>query len=118
MREYSRHGSLIIACDVDDTIFDFHANGVGHARVINLLKSCQSLGFHICLFTASPKSRWPEILAHAESLDLKIASINKNPIELKYGHDGKMYYNILLDDRAGLGQSCDILERVINQIRP
>lgn len=35
---------------------------------------------------------------------------------MPFGNHGKMYYNILLDDRAGLGQSLDILSQTLENL--
>jgi hypothetical protein len=48
--------------------------------------------------------------------NITIASINENPIDLPFGNNGKIYYNILLDDRAGLGQALDTLNKTIELI--
>ena len=49
-------------------------------------------------------------------LKIKITGINANPIPLPFGNHGKIYFNILLDDRAGLSQSIDILNKLIDKI--
>jgi hypothetical protein len=48
---------------------------------------------------------------------LVIDSINENPINLPYGHHGKIYANIYLDDRAGLNEALNILEFAMYKIK-
>jgi len=48
---------------------------------------------------------------------IKISSINKNPIDLPFGNHGKIYYNHLLDDRAGLESALKILKSLIDRIQ-
>jgi hydroxymethylpyrimidine pyrophosphatase-like HAD family hydrolase len=115
--EWTRHPKLLIACDFDDTIYDFHNNNTEHKMVIELLKKCNELGFYVTLFTASKPERYEFMRNHMKELGVKIDAINENVIELKYGNNGKIYYNILLDDRAGLGQAYTVLSSVIEMIK-
>jgi hydroxymethylpyrimidine pyrophosphatase-like HAD family hydrolase len=112
--EYKKHEKLIIAVDFDDTLFDFHKKGFTYGKVINLLKECQNLGFYIVIFTGNENELL--IREYCKSLGIEISSINENPIKLPYGNGRKIYYNILLDDRAGLGQAVEILEMLISKI--
>jgi hypothetical protein len=114
-KEYTKHKKLVIALDFDDTIFDFHNTGEKHEDVVNLIKRCNKLGFHIVIWTASAPDRYLDIRRHCEQLGISISEINRNPVglPLKYGHWGKIYYNILLDDRAGLGQAYQTLLAVV-----
>lgn len=117
-KEWEKHNSLIIAVDFDDTVFDFHKAGTNHDQVVALLKECVGLKFHIVVFTASAPERHDDIRKHMESIGVPIAAINKNAIEgLKYGHHGKIYFNILLDDRAGLQQAYITLNTVVKMIK-
>jgi hydroxymethylpyrimidine pyrophosphatase-like HAD family hydrolase len=115
--EYQKHKKLIIACDFDDTIFDFHGRGSSHEEVIQLLKECNALGFYVVLFSASKPERYPMMMEFTKNLGVEVACINKNVVELKYGNNGKIYYNILLDDRAGLFQAVTTLRAVIEKIK-
>jgi hypothetical protein len=114
--EWKKHPKLLIACDFDDTVFDFHQRNQSHQMVIDLLKKCNELGFYVTLFTASKPHRYDSMREHMESLGVKIDAINQNVIELPYGNNGKIYYNILLDDRAGLWEAVRILTSVISKI--
>lgn len=115
-REYKQHPKLIIAVDYDDTLYDYHKKGYTYEDTINVLKRCQAHDFYICIFTGSPVDKYPSILSYCEQLGLKIASINKNPIPLPFGNDGKMYFNVLLDDRAFLGGTIEILNKLLDKI--
>ncbi len=115
-KEYSLHKKLVVAVDFDDTIFNYHGKDFSYPKVINLLLECQKLGFWICVFTGSPLDKYPSIHEYMDKIGIKIHTINKNPFPLPFGNDGKMYYNILLDDRAGLGQACEILRKVLDRV--
>lgn len=114
--EYARHKKLIVACDYDDSVYDYHGKGYRYNRVISVLKRCTALGFYIVPFTGSPLDKYESIYAHFATLGIKVSPINTNPFPMPFGNNGKMYFNILLDDRAGLGQSLDVLEQVLDYI--
>ena len=115
--EYKKYGKIIVATDFDDTIFDYHKKGYTYTKVIALLKECQELGFYICVFTGTPKVKYVEIVAYCKEIGLNIASINENPFPMPFGNDGKIYFNILLDDRAGLRESYGILRNLVDEIK-
>lgn len=115
-QEYKKHPKLIIACDHDDTLYDFHNKGYDYSDTINVLRRCQEHGFYIVVFTGTPKEKWNDIFAYWDKLGINITGINKNPINLPFGNDGKIYFNVLLDDRGGLGQTIEVLNKLINKI--
>jgi hypothetical protein len=114
--EYVKHRKLIVAFDYDETVFDYHKKGRTYEKVINLLRECQDLDFYLVLFTACDPSQYEDQRNYLRELGIEIASINENPIDLPFGNNGKIYYNILLDDRAGLGQAVDILQTLVTRI--
>jgi hypothetical protein len=116
VREWQKHPKLIIAVDADDTVLPYHLNGDTHERVWEILKVCYHKGFYIVGFTASIPSRYSMIEQLFIEKGISLSGINKNPIELPFGNWGKIYYNILLDDRAGLGQALDTLEIALTLI--
>jgi hypothetical protein len=116
LREYNTHKKLIIAFDFDDTVFDYHRKGGKNETVLALLRRCQQLGFWLVMFTASAPERFPEMIQYMQDQGIEVHSVNKNPINLPFGYHGKIYYNILLDDRAGLGQAVETLTAVLDRI--
>ena len=115
--EYDKYGKLIVAFDFDNTIYDFHNNGGDYSEVIELLKECIKLEFDLILFTVdedpnkvSEKVQW---LVSNDLWNYKSSHffINTSPI---FSRSRKPYYNILLDDRAGLEESYNILKQVID----
>jgi hypothetical protein len=108
--EWEQHGKIIIACDFDDTISPWKMHGADFKHVISTLKVAQQTGAYIVIFTACDESRYAEIREYCSKEGLKIDSINKTPIDLPYGKNGKVYANIFIDDRAGLNEALNILE--------
>lgn len=117
--EWRTHGKIIIAVDFDSTIFPYHTlnNKEDIERTIYLVKKAHEIGAYIVIFTASVESRFDFIREYCESIKVPIDSINKNPIELPYGNNGKIYYNLNICDRSGLNESLNILEEVINEMK-
>lgn len=116
-KEYNKHPKLIVAVDFDDTVYDFHKQGTQHTRVLDVLRKCNEFGFYVVLWTASTPERFNFMKEYMEEKQVHIDAINENPIPLPFGNHKKIYYNILLDDRAGLGQALDALEILINDIK-
>ena len=116
-KEYIKHKSLIVACDFDDTVWPFHNQADTHKLVLNLLKDCSDLGFHIVIYTASKPERFDFMRRTLENAGIRVASVNKNAFDLPYGNDGKIYYNILLCDRAGLASSFKILNSIVKRAK-
>lgn len=112
-QELERHGTLYVAFDFDNTVYDYHDQGWVFHRVEALLKHCKTLGFKLILFTAKEsQSEIDECVAYCKERGYEPDYINESPIM----NTKKPYYNILLDDRAGLSSAVSILEKVINKI--
>jgi hypothetical protein len=115
---YQKHNNIIIACDFDETIYPFHNPSEKFEKVIELLQECSKLNLTIIIFTSGLNERHIFMREYCQNLDINIYGINKNVDSMKYGREGaKVYYNILLDDKAGLGQSYQILKETISKIK-
>lgn len=116
LEEYYKYGKLIVAFDYDNTIYDYHDNGGDYSEVIELLKDCSKLGFELLLFTT--EEDFTKLLNKANSVKNLLGTndfgINKSSI---FSESKKPYYNILLDDRAGLEESYEILKYVVDEIK-
>ena len=112
--EYTKYGNLIIGVDFDDTIYDCHANDYVFPATTDVLKEAQALGCKLCVWTANAD----KALVHSvwADLGLTINYYNESPIKF---HDDqvKPYFNLLLDDRAGLGDALYSLITVIVLIK-
>ena len=115
--EYKKHPRLIVACDFDSTVFPWKLpEDTDFSDTFNVLHRAAKHKFFIVLFTASALERWQEMIKYMADRGIEVAAVNRNIINLPYGDFGKIYYNILLDDRAALGQSIEILNKLIDRI--
>ena len=100
VEDYLKHKNLIIAFDFDNTIYDYHKTGEDFSEVADLLKECSDLGLTLILYTAQEeKSEIDWRVKYCEDLGLKVSYVNESPVMKE---SKKPYFNILLDDRAGL----------------
>lgn len=116
LEEYHKYGKLIVAFDYDNTIFDYHNNGGDYSCVIDLLKECVKLGFEMVLLTTEENVFKLNDKASSAFHLLDCETINVNTSSL-FPRATKPYYNILLDDRAGLEESYEILKYVVDEIK-
>lgn len=112
LREYRLHGKLIVAYDFDNTVFDYHMNGGTYDNIINLLNRCHKLGFYLIVFTCNHESKYEQIANYLNKSNIPYSSINENCPDIDFAHN-KIYYNILLDDRAGLISAYEDLKYVV-----
>lgn len=99
VKDYNKHGKLIIAFDFDNTLFDYHCVGDEFPKLTNILQRARDEGHILVLFTANEGLKLSMIRNHLHTLGLNTQYVNESPV-LKGTR--KPYYNILLDDRAGL----------------
>lgn len=112
-QDYLAHKSLFVAFDYDNTVFDYHSEGINYEAIVKLLKTCKSYGFTLILFTGNEGEKLDIIKQDLIERDIPFDLINENPLM----KTRKPYYNILLDDRAGLKESYNNLKRLTDEIR-
>lgn len=117
-KEWKQHNNLIIAVDFDDTISPWGLNFQDDCNmVIKKLQEYQKQGAYVVIFTACNTNRFEEIRNYCDKVGITISSINKNPFDLPYGNDGKIYANAFLDDRGGLLETLEILDGALANMR-
>jgi hydroxymethylpyrimidine pyrophosphatase-like HAD family hydrolase len=112
VNEWVKHKSLVIAYDYDNTVFDYHNIGYNFENTIKTLRECKEYGAKFIVFSCSPKDRHPEMINYLNDNDIPWDTINENIVKL-HGGEGKVFYNILLDDRAGLKSAYSILNMAL-----
>ncbi|WP_298781880.1 hypothetical protein [uncultured Polaribacter sp.] len=112
-QDYLAHKSLFVAFDYDNTVFDYHSQGINYEAIVGLLRICKSYGFTLILFTGNEGEKLDVIKQDLIERDIPFDLINENPLM----NTRKPYYNILLDDRAGLKESYENLKKLTDEIR-
>ena len=111
--EYEKYHNLIIGFDFDNTICGLDNESI--SKVILLLQECKKLGFTLCLYTISTSEEWLAWkVKYCEYFGINPDYINDSPV---LRGNRKPFFNILLDDRAGLTEACICLENVVNYIQ-
>jgi hypothetical protein len=110
IKAHKQHGKIIVGVDFDDTVFPFNkdeGNVKRCARVVELLKNNRDV-ITICLFSVADK----QSLVYKEHImdlyGIKPDYINESPI-VKWGVCNKPYFNIQLDDKAGLNEALETI---------
>lgn len=114
--EWEKYGSLIIAFDFDNTVFDFYRAGHTFKQTIELLRECHKMGFRLTLFTSCNDDRMEEIKSYLKENDIPYDGINDTPEYIPF-NGRKIYFNHFLDDRASLGSAYRILKETIFRIK-
>ena len=96
--EYLKYDNLFVAFDFDNTVFDYHKVGDTFPKVESLLRELKDLNITLILFTGNEGDKLVNIVEYCKNNGYEPTFINENPIM----DTRKPYYNILLDDRAGV----------------
>lgn len=115
-REWKEHNGIIVAFDFDNTVFDYHNNGDVYDSVISILRTCKDMGCTLILFTSCEESKYDFMLEYLSSIGIHPDYINEQPDYIPF-KGKKIYYNILLDDRAGLESAYKVLLDTVNQMK-
>jgi hydroxymethylpyrimidine pyrophosphatase-like HAD family hydrolase len=116
IKEWEQHGKLIVAYDFDGTVHDYHKEGNKYDQVIELLRECKKLGCYLIVFSTSEPERHDFIKNYLDRWDIPYDAVNENMPGLPF-KGGKIYYNILLDDRAGLESAYYSLKQASSYIK-
>lgn len=112
--EYQKYGKLVIAYDFDNTIYDFHKKGNSYFQVMELLKELKRIGCICICFTANEDEEF--IRDYCKTWNIPLDKLNENP-DFFQSNSKKIYFNALLDDRAGLQQVYQELTLLVNIIK-
>lgn len=113
--ELEKYGKLIIAFDFDYTVHNYREeDNFAYDVVMQLLRDWRPYA-HFIVFTASPEERYPYIKDYLKENNIPYDKINEDILERNYTR--KIYYNVFLDDRAGLGEVVEILTELLEEIK-
>lgn len=108
--DYKKHNNLFIAFDFDNTVFDYFGTGETHPKLESLLQFVKVKGFKLILFTGNEGEKLQEIVKYCKEHGYEPDFVNESPVM----KTTKPYYNILLDDRAGLNDAYQTLVLTLN----
>lgn len=111
--EYKKYSKIIIAYDFDNTVFDYHGDGHSYEDVMSLIRDFKEHARFI-VFSSSKEERYSFIEDYLNLNTLPFDSINGDLVG-DFGR--KVYYNILLDDRAGLDSAYNTLKELLKLIK-
>lgn len=109
IKEYFKHNNLVIGVDFDGTLLDTFEEGDKNTqkeinKLVKKLKALQTdFNCTLCVWTANCDEE--KVRQHWDALGLKVDYYNESPVKKSHFNSVKPYFNILLDDRAGLDSS-------------
>ncbi len=112
--EYKNYGSIVVAFDFDDTVYDYHKKGRIYNQVIDLLRKLKSLNCYLICWTGQEDVQF--VSKYLTVNDIPFDSINENP-PFHTSISRKVYSNAYLDDRAGLHQVYNELNYLTEKIK-
>lgn len=115
LNEWEKYGMLIIAYDYDNCVFDYGNRGDKFDNVIALIRKVKKMGCHLVVFTSCDETRYSEIKKYLNDNNIPFDSINETPDFIPF-KGRKVYYNVLLDDRAGLSSAFNVLKEVVEVV--
>lgn len=114
LNEYDKHGSLVIGCDFDGTLRDFHGEGTTYEMVRQLLRDLKEIGCKIVIWTAFEDH--VEVEQICKQNNIPFDSINTDGIPLPW-ETRKPFFSALLDDRSGLIQVYNDLSLLVKTVK-
>lgn len=121
VKEWNKYGKLCIAIDFDDTLspwgFTAEEDKPDYENTLRVILLAQELGAYFTIWTACDSDRFAYIREFCEKLGITVSSVNENALDLPYGKGRKIYYNVLIDDRAGLEETVNMLEWAYNEVK-
>jgi HAD superfamily phosphatase (TIGR01681 family) len=121
VRLYQTHGSIVVAVDFDNTLFDFHyekeqriRNEYDFTEIYTLLTDLKNAGCYIVIWTANEDTMF--IRRFLKERNIPYDALNENPPFFK-STSRKIYYNVLLDDASGLLETYRMLCQFLRSIQ-
>jgi predicted mannosyl-3-phosphoglycerate phosphatase (HAD superfamily) len=115
LKEYREHSKLLVAFDFDNTIFDIHNDGDTFPALEQLLKDLKSIGCSLILFTCRTGTELEEAITYCTVQGYPPDFVNEST--MFSNQSVKPFFNMLLDDRAGLKESYEHLTRLVKTVR-
>lgn len=115
--EWKKYGKgFIIAYDFDNTVYDYHNRGDLFPQVVQLLRRAEKFGAFFIVFTGcDDESVEFKVQPYLNAAGIPYDNINRDKPGIT-NTSRKIYYNILLDDRAGLHSAFNDLRHVLDRL--
>ena len=111
--QYKKQDKIIIAYDIDDTVRPMYCADCGDVQ--SLLRMIDNtLNAYFIVFTSNEDIEG--VKAYLDKWNLPYDSINENAPFVPF-KSGKIFYNVLLDDKAGLGETVNTLKQLLYLVR-
>lgn len=110
VEQYHKMDRLIIAYDFDDTVKPYYSSSC--CRATNVIRAAKKyLNAYLIVYTCNQD--YDKIKDYLDKEKIPYDAINENAPFIHFNKKGKLYYNLLLDDKAGLHQAIEDLEALI-----
>lgn len=113
IQQYKQHGKLIIAFDFDDTVYA-NSPDVDVSETIKVLQRAKEQGHELICFTCRDDQMIPSQYCFYNRIMYDY--FNGSPYNNEETGLGKPYFNVLLDDKAGLEQAREALNHALSII--
>lgn len=112
IEQYQKQDKLIIAYDFDDTVKPYWCAGCTMVQSI-LRRIRDNINAYFIVYTCNKDHE--KIVDFLNKNDIPYDSINENA---PFAPDisGKLFYNVFLDDKAGLGEVVNTLDQFLNLV--
>ncbi len=109
IEQYEKQDKLIVAYDFDDTVKPYWCADCGKVQSI-LRRLRDNIDAYFIVYTCNKDHE--EIRDFLNKWDIPYDSINENA-PFAPNVDGKLFYNVFLDDKAGLGEVVNTLDQFL-----
>ena len=110
VEQYKKMDRLIIAYDFDDTVSPYYSSSCNRAAsAIRMAR--EYLNAYLIVYTCNQDEE--KLKKYLDKEKIPYDAINENAPFIHFNKKGKLYYNLLLDDKAGLHQAISDLETLI-----
>lgn len=104
---YKEYSTIIVGVDFDDTLFALNDVYKDTSKAIRQLLLEAKPIITLCLYTVADDQSLKYKIALMEEWGIAPDYVNESPVKL--GNGDKPFFNILLDDKAGLIESFELL---------
>lgn len=105
---HMKHPTIIVGVDFDDTVFPLDERYRGLCKDVRDLLVRLKPFITICLYTVADEQSIKYKVELMKLWGIEPRYVNESPIKL--GNGAKPYFNVLLDDKAGLVETILLLE--------